>query len=57
LSNCGPNGEIFSFHVSGANVLLCDGSVHFLNEQVDPRVVRKLVTRSEGTSVSESEYQ
>ncbi len=56
-SNCGPNGEIFSFHVGGANVLLCDGSVQFLNEQVDPRVVRKLVTRSEGVSVNESEYQ
>ena len=57
LSNCGPNGEIFSLHPAGAHVLLCDGSVQFLQDQVDPRVVRKLVTRSEGTPLSESEYQ
>jgi prepilin-type processing-associated H-X9-DG protein len=57
VSNCGPNGEIFSFHSGGANVLLCDGSVQLLQEQIDPRVVRKLVTRSEGVALSESEYQ
>ena len=57
LSNCGPNGEIFSFHPSGAHVLLCDGSVQFLQDQIDPRVVRKLVTRAEGTALTESEYR
>jgi prepilin-type processing-associated H-X9-DG protein len=57
LSNCGPNGEIFSFHPGGAHILLCDGSVHFLHEQIDPFVVRKLVTRAEGTTLTESEYQ
>jgi prepilin-type N-terminal cleavage/methylation domain-containing protein len=57
LSNCGPNGEIFSYHPAGAHVMLCDGSVQFLAEQVDPRVVRKLVTRAEGSPVSASEYE
>ena len=57
LSNCGPNGEIFSFHPSGAHVLLCDGSVQMLPETIDPRVVRKLITRSEGTSVTPAEYE
>ncbi|HTM54422.1 MAG TPA: DUF1559 domain-containing protein [Pirellulales bacterium] len=56
-SNCGPNGEVFSMHPTGANVLLCDGSVHMLNETLDARVLRKLVTRSEGTVVSDSDYQ
>lgn len=55
--NCGPNSEIFSFHVAGAHVLLCDGSVDLLSEQLDPRVLRKLVTRAEGTMVDVSEYQ
>ena len=56
-SNCGPNGEIFSDHPSGAHVLLCDGSVQLLQAQVDPRVIRKLVTRSEGTVVMPNEFE
>ncbi len=56
-TNCGPNTEIFSYHPGGANVLLCDGSVTTLQEQIDPRIVRKLVTRAEGVSVDASEYQ
>ena len=38
-------------------VLLCDGSVHWLSEQIDPRIVRKLVTRAEGINVEETEYE
>jgi prepilin-type N-terminal cleavage/methylation domain-containing protein/prepilin-type processing-associated H-X9-DG protein len=57
LSNCGPNGEVFSLHPSGANVLLCDGSVQLLYESLDPRVLRKLVTRSEGLAVNDADYQ
>jgi prepilin-type processing-associated H-X9-DG protein len=56
-TNCGPNTEIFSYHPGGANVLLCDGSVQMLQEQIDPRVVRRLVTRAEGAPVESSEYQ
>jgi hypothetical protein len=56
LSNCGPNGEIFSFHPAGAHVVLCDGSVQMLMETIDPRVVRKLVTRAEGTSTSSEDF-
>jgi prepilin-type processing-associated H-X9-DG protein len=47
-SNCGPNGEIFSLHPSGAHVLLCDGSVTFLNETISFRALRSLITRDEG---------
>ncbi|MBI3840074.1 MAG: DUF1559 domain-containing protein [Planctomycetia bacterium] len=57
LSNCGPNGEIFSMHPGGAYALLCDGSVQFLHEDIDFRVLRKLVTRAEGTPVNDSDYQ
>ncbi|MBI2824937.1 MAG: DUF1559 domain-containing protein [Planctomycetia bacterium] len=46
--NCGPNDEIFSFHPGGANVLLADGSVRFLQESIDPRTMRFLCTRAEG---------
>jgi prepilin-type N-terminal cleavage/methylation domain-containing protein len=44
-NNCGPNDEIFSFHVDGALVLMCDGSVDFLIDDTSPSVLRALVTR------------
>ncbi len=46
--DCGPNGEIFSLHTGGSHVLLCDGSVTFLAENIDFRVIRCLLTREEG---------
>lgn len=45
--NCGPSEEIWSWHPSGANVLMCDGSVIFIRERIDPRVLRRLVTAEE----------
>jgi prepilin-type N-terminal cleavage/methylation domain-containing protein/prepilin-type processing-associated H-X9-DG protein len=47
-NNCGPNDELFSWHNAGTNVLMCDGSVHFLSEQIDPITLRYLATRNEG---------
>lgn len=47
-NNCGPNDEIFSFHVGGAFAVMCDGSIHFMSEDLSPRSVRALVTRSGG---------
>jgi prepilin-type N-terminal cleavage/methylation domain-containing protein/prepilin-type processing-associated H-X9-DG protein len=52
-NNCGPNDEIFSFHGSGANVVFMDGHVSYLNENIDPIVMRHLVTASEGISPTE----
>jgi prepilin-type N-terminal cleavage/methylation domain-containing protein/prepilin-type processing-associated H-X9-DG protein len=46
-NNCGPNDEFFSFHPSGINVLMADGGVHFLSEQIDPITMRYLVTANE----------
>jgi prepilin-type N-terminal cleavage/methylation domain-containing protein/prepilin-type processing-associated H-X9-DG protein len=46
-NNCGPNDEIFSFHPSGCNVLMCDGGVHFLSELIDPVTLRYLTTANE----------
>jgi prepilin-type N-terminal cleavage/methylation domain-containing protein/prepilin-type processing-associated H-X9-DG protein len=47
VTNCGPNDEIFSFHGTGANVVFLDGHVTFLSEDIDPIVLRRLVTANE----------
>ena len=52
LNNCGLNDEPFAFHPAGCNVVMADASVHFLGETIDPKVMRALVTRSEGVEAS-----
>ena len=49
--NCGPNDEPFSFHQSGCNVLMLDGSTRFLNDSLDAITLRRLVTRAESVPV------
>jgi len=44
---------MYSFHTGGANVLLCDGSVRFVAESTDPRVIVFMATRQKGEVVSE----
>jgi prepilin-type N-terminal cleavage/methylation domain-containing protein len=43
--NCTNNNEAFSFHVGGAQMVLLDGSVHFLAEETELHVYSALVTR------------
>ena len=40
------SGEIFSRHPGGANVAFADGSVHFLIESIDHRIVGALCSRN-----------
>lgn len=42
--NCGANEETFSFHPGGANVVYCDGSVHFVPESIDARTFVALMS-------------
>jgi prepilin-type N-terminal cleavage/methylation domain-containing protein/prepilin-type processing-associated H-X9-DG protein len=44
----GTNVFIFSFHSGGANAVFCDGSVHFLGEELSPETLVALITREEG---------
>jgi prepilin-type N-terminal cleavage/methylation domain-containing protein/prepilin-type processing-associated H-X9-DG protein len=48
----GKNDEISSDHANGANVLLGDGSVRFVKDSVNLRVLRALITRAGGEVVS-----
>jgi prepilin-type processing-associated H-X9-DG protein len=52
-NNCGPNDEIFSFHTGGAHVVLADGSVRFLSENLDWLVLKRLVGSQDGFVVGE----
>ena len=54
-NNCGPNEELFSFHPGGAHAMFCDGHVAFLRGSMDPRTLRKLITRAGGEVASETE--
>ena len=44
----GPNRPIHSAHPGGANVSLCDGSVHFLNESTEVILLQNLADRDDG---------
>jgi prepilin-type N-terminal cleavage/methylation domain-containing protein len=50
-SNAG-DGEIYAFHTGGAFILMCDGSVQFLQKGVSAPVLSALVTRNGGETFS-----
>ncbi len=43
--------RVFAEHRSGANALACDGSVHFLVDDMDKRVLRALCSRDGGEEI------
>jgi prepilin-type processing-associated H-X9-DG protein len=43
--------QIHSDHPAGANVLKCDGSVDFLNEDIEKSVVRWMASRDGGETI------
>ncbi len=53
LINCTNDDEIYAFHTGGANAVLADGSVRFLNQNLAPATLFKMVTRSNGDIVAE----
>jgi hypothetical protein len=44
---------IFSFHHGGAHVAMCEGSVRFLAEDIEPRVLGALLIRDDGLQVAD----
>jgi prepilin-type processing-associated H-X9-DG protein len=49
-------GDIYAFHAGGANFLFADGSVHFVNQTVDIRILARLVTRNQGEVLDGTSY-
>jgi prepilin-type processing-associated H-X9-DG protein len=46
--NHGANNPLASAHEGGVHVLMCDGSVHFLSENIDLLLLKQLATRDDG---------
>jgi prepilin-type N-terminal cleavage/methylation domain-containing protein/prepilin-type processing-associated H-X9-DG protein len=49
--NCGPNRPIQSVHPGGAQVLLADGSVRWLEEDLDINVLYNLADKDDGNTL------
>jgi prepilin-type N-terminal cleavage/methylation domain-containing protein/prepilin-type processing-associated H-X9-DG protein len=49
--NCSNDNEVYSFHTSGSNALMADGSVRFLRSSIEVRTLAFLTTRSGGEIV------
>jgi prepilin-type N-terminal cleavage/methylation domain-containing protein/prepilin-type processing-associated H-X9-DG protein len=47
------DSEMYSFHIGGAQVLMCDGSVRFISENISAAVLAALATRNVGEVVSD----
>jgi len=44
--NCTNDSELFGFHDGGCNVVMCDGSVHFVSQRINIATFCALVTRA-----------
>jgi len=53
VNNCGPNDEPFSQHTGGCQVVLGDGGVRFLSENLDRHIIRKLCNPQDGEVLGE----
>jgi len=52
VNNCGPNDEPFAFHAGGVNSCMGDGSVRYINDDIDGVIVKWLVGSSDGQNVN-----
>ena len=52
INNCGPNDEPFGFHPGGVNSTFGDGSVRYLNDDIDGVVVKWMVGSADGQNVN-----
>ena len=54
--NCNNQHSVYGFHIGGAHLLFCDGSVRFVNEKLDGRTFALLVTRDDGEALGTNDY-
>lgn len=51
--NLAPNRPLLSMHTGGTHVGMTDGSVHFLSNDMDLLVLKRLATRDDGSPIGE----
>ena len=57
VMNCNnQQGDIYSFHIGGANIAFADGSVRFVKSTIDGNTWRALGTVSGGEVISSESY-
>lgn len=49
-------GGLGSYHTGGVNVVICDGAVRFISENIDETVVRCLAERADGELISYDDF-
>jgi prepilin-type N-terminal cleavage/methylation domain-containing protein/prepilin-type processing-associated H-X9-DG protein len=54
--NCNNDNEVYAFHSGGANVVFCDGSVHFISAGINIVSFGKMITANGGEVLSGSEF-
>lgn len=47
---------ISSYHVHGANVALCDGEVRFISDNIDPTILKNLITIDDGGTIKPTNH-
>ncbi len=52
INNCGPNDEPFGFHSGGINVVMGDGSVRFLRDGINYRILKYASGATDGQAVN-----
>ncbi|WP_437203800.1 DUF1559 family PulG-like putative transporter [Planctomicrobium sp. SH664] len=53
VNNCGPNDEPFSWHTGGCNVVMGDGAVRFLSENMDTLTLKWLAAAADNRPLGE----
>jgi hypothetical protein len=52
-SNLGANNPLMSYHTGGIQILLSDGAVRFLSENINLETLKQLATRDDGQVMGE----
>ena len=54
--NFGGSTEITSCHPHAANILMADGSVHSINNTIDPKILEAMTTIDGGEAVKPPDF-
>jgi prepilin-type N-terminal cleavage/methylation domain-containing protein len=56
VQNCNNGNEIYSFHTNGVNNCFGDGSVHFIRQDISPKLFVALYSRNGGEAIGPTDW-